>query len=102
MGPRGDAGQGGGGGIAPETWVNVRWWSGGGATVFRGGGVWVVSDDTTTALHLRERERKVRGGLNRWKEARPSGSLRGRTVAASQRKPKRSDGLQQPRQVGRV
>jgi hypothetical protein len=72
--------------------------------VFGGGGgrFSVANDDTTTALHLRERERKVRGGSNQWKEARASGSSRGQTTTASQWKLKRSDGLWHPRRVGRV
>jgi hypothetical protein len=48
-----------------------------------GGGFSVASDDATVVLHLGERERKVRWGSNRRKEAWASDSPRGRTVAAS-------------------
>jgi hypothetical protein len=40
-------------------------------------------------LHLGERERKVRWGSNRRKEARASNSPRGCTTTASRWKPKR-------------
>jgi hypothetical protein len=86
---------------SPRRRLNVQWWSGGGATVFGGGGggggFSMAGDDATVVLHLGERERKVRWGSNRWKEARASSSPRGRKAAASRRKPKRSDGLRCPR-----
>jgi hypothetical protein len=37
----------------------------------------MAGDDATVVLHLGERERKVRWGSNRWKEARASSSPRG-------------------------
>jgi hypothetical protein len=69
--------------------------------VVGGGGFSMAGDDATVVLHLGERERKVRWGSNRWKEARASSSPRGRKAAASRRKPKRSDGLRCPRLVGK-
>jgi hypothetical protein len=45
--------------------------------VVGGGGFSMAGDDATVVLHLGERERKVRWGSNRWKEARASSSPRG-------------------------
>jgi hypothetical protein len=79
--------------------VVERWWRDGAQRWV--GGFPVVGDDATTALHLGEGERTVRG-MYRQKEAWASGSPRGQTTVASQRKLKRSHGLQHLRQVARA
>jgi hypothetical protein len=90
VGSWGGTGQGGGGRSFPERWVDVWWRIGGGTTVLGGRGVLGGRRSRDSSLAPRGGRKDGEGGLNRQKEAWASGSLRGRTAAASQQKPKRS------------